>query len=140
LPLRGRVSLPTDPRRSPETILVLCDPSSPTYALAQSASPTYIGGEELFPQILSGAIVPTKVLATPGMMSAVQSKLARFLGPKGLMPVAKRGGVAEGDELVSRIKEAGGMMEWKGDKLGVVRARQWISLDVYGKTRTTEMC
>lgn len=62
------------------------------------------------------------MLATPGMMGAVQSKLARFLGPKGLMPVAKRGGVGEGDELAQRIKEAGGLMEWKADKLGVVRA------------------
>jgi large subunit ribosomal protein L1 len=74
--------------------------------------------------VLSGEIAPTKVLATPGMMGAVQSKLARFLGPKGLMPVAKRGGVGEGDELAQRIKEAGGLMEWKADKLGVVRARE----------------
>lgn len=56
------------------------------------------------------------------MMSAVQSKMARFLGPKGLMPVAKRGGVGEGEELARLIKEAAGGVEWKGDKLGVVRA------------------
>jgi hypothetical protein len=74
------------------------------------------------------------------MMGAVQSKLARFLGPKGLMPVAKRGGVGEGDELAQRIKEAGGLMEWKADKLGVVRAREWsgfkrrLSVTVLTKT------
>ncbi|RSH86976.1 mitochondrial 54S ribosomal protein mrpl1 [Saitozyma podzolica] len=122
LPLRGRVALPTDARRSPEVILVFADPSSPSADIARSAGAAFVGGEELFPQVLSGEIAPTKVLATPGMMGAVQSKLARFLGPKGLMPVAKRGGVGEGDELAQRIKEAGGLMEWKADKLGVVRA------------------
>lgn len=38
------------------------------------------------------------------------------------MPVAKRGGVGEGEELGMRVREAAGGMEWKGDKLGVVRA------------------
>jgi len=39
------------------------------------------------------------------------------------MPSAKRGGVGEGEELGKRIKEAGGTLEWKADKLGVIRAR-----------------
>lgn len=56
------------------------------------------------------------------MMPSVAQKLARFLGPKGLMPVAKRGGVGEGEELAKRVREAAGGMEWKGDKAGVVRA------------------
>jgi large subunit ribosomal protein L1 len=121
-PLRGRLALPTDPRRSAEVILVFADPSSSSAQLAKSAGAAYVGGEELFARILNGEIVPTKCLATPGMMPAVASKLARFLGPKGLMPVAKRGGVGEGEELAKRVKEAAGGMEWKGDKLGVVRA------------------
>jgi len=57
------------------------------------------------------------------MLGAVSRQLARFLGPKGLMPSAKRGGVGEGEELGKRIKEAGGTLEWKADKLGVIRAR-----------------
>lgn len=103
-------------------ILVFADPSSPSGTLAKSAGAAYVGGEELFSQILNGEIVPTKCLATPGLMTAVQTKLARFLGPKGLMPVAKRGGVGEGEDLANKVREAAGGMEWKGDKLGVVRA------------------
>ena len=38
------------------------------------------------------------------------------------MPVATRGGVGEGEEMCRLIKEAEGGVEWKGDKLGVVRA------------------
>jgi large subunit ribosomal protein L1 len=121
-PLRGRLALPTDPRRSPEIILVFADPESSSAQLAKEAGARYVGGEELFSKILNGEIVFTKALATPGMMGSVASKLARFLGPKGLMPVAKRGGVGEGEELVKKVKEAAGGMEWKGDKLGVVRA------------------
>jgi large subunit ribosomal protein L1 len=73
---------------------------------------------------LSGEIAPTKVLATPSMLPAVSRQLARFLGPKGLMPSPKRGGVGEGEELGKRIREAGGTLEWKADKLGVIRARK----------------
>lgn len=76
--------------------------------------------------VLNGELQPTKVLATPGLMGAITRQLARFLGPKGLMPSAKRGGVGEGEELGKRVKEAGGLMEWKADKLGVVRARKSI--------------
>jgi large subunit ribosomal protein L1 len=122
LPLRGRISFPTDPRKQVERVLVFCDPASPSAEIAKSAGATYVGADELFPQILSGQIVPTKCLATPGVMPAVAKALARFLGPKGLMPVAKRGGVGEGEELGRMVREAMGGMEWKGDKLGVVRA------------------
>ena len=104
-------------------ILVFTEPSSPSSAAAQAAGAHIVGGEELIPKILSGEILPTKVLSTPGMLGAVSRSLARFLGPKGLMPSAKRGGVGEGEELGKRIKEAGGTLEWKADKLGVIRAR-----------------
>lgn len=55
------------------------------------------------------------------MMPAVTRSLARFLGPKGLMPVAKRGGVAEGEELAERIRDAAGKMEYRADKQGIVK-------------------
>jgi len=125
LPLRGRVQLPLEARRAPEVILVFSEPSSPSSQAAEGAGAHIIGGEELFPKILSGEIQPTKILSTPGMMPAVSKSLARFLGPKGLMPSAKRGGVGEGEELGKRIREAGGTLEWKADKLGVIRARTY---------------
>jgi large subunit ribosomal protein L1 len=105
-------------------VLVFAEADSPSAAAARDAGAQIIGGEELFPAILSGELQPTKVLSTPGMLPAVQRQLARFLGPKGLMPSPKRGGVGEGAELAKRVEEAGGLMEWKADKIGVVRARR----------------
>ncbi|EIW70080.1 hypothetical protein TREMEDRAFT_29470, partial [Tremella mesenterica DSM 1558] len=120
--LRGRVSLPTDARKAPEVIVVFADPDSPSATVARAAGAQYVGGADLFPLILNGTITPTKCLSTPGMLPEVSKALARYLGPRGLMPVAKRGGVGEGEELGERIREAGGAMDWKADKLGVVRA------------------
>lgn len=125
LPLRGRVSLPLDARRAPEVILVFAESNSPSSSAAKTAGAHIIGGEELFAKVLNGEIQPTKVLTTPSMLPAVQRQLARFLGPKGLMPSPKRGGVGEGEELGNRIREAGGTLEWKADKLGVIRAREY---------------
>ncbi|KAL7420881.1 hypothetical protein Q5752_004835 [Cryptotrichosporon argae] len=126
LPLRGRIALPSDPRRVPESILVLADLSSPADAesarLAREAGANVVGGAELFPAILSGELGPSKVLCTPAVLPDVQKKLARYLGPKGLMPVAKRGTVGEGQDLAAKVREAGGTLEWRADKLGVVRS------------------
>ncbi|KIR67814.1 50S small subunit ribosomal protein L1 [Cryptococcus bacillisporus CA1873] len=121
LPIRGSFILPLDPRRTSETILVFAEPSSPSATFAKEAGAAYVGGDELFEAVLSGKIQPTRCLATPGMMPAVSRALARFLGPKGLMPVAKRGGVAEGEELAERIRDAAGKMEYRADKQGTVK-------------------
>ncbi|ODN99552.1 50S small subunit ribosomal protein L1 [Cryptococcus wingfieldii CBS 7118] len=121
LPIRGSFNLPLDPRRTSETILVFAEPSSSSAAMAKEAGAAYVGGDELFEALLSGKINPTRCLATPGMMPTVTRSLARFLGPKGLMPAAKRGGVAEGEELVERIRDAAGKMEYRADKAGTVR-------------------
>ncbi|WWC92414.1 uncharacterized protein L201_007371 [Kwoniella dendrophila CBS 6074] len=121
LPIRGHFHLPLDPRRSSETILVFTEPNSPSSNLAKQAGAAYVGGEELFESVLSGKISPTRCLATPGMMPQVTRNLARYLGPKGLMPVAKRGLVGEGEELAEKIRDAAGRMEYRADKEGLVR-------------------
>ena len=54
------------------------------------------------------------------MLPTIAPKLARFLGPKGLMPVAKRGTVRE--DVAEAIAEARGLLDWKGDKQGHIRA------------------
>ncbi|KAK8850613.1 hypothetical protein IAR55_004532 [Kwoniella newhampshirensis] len=121
LPIRGTFQLPLDPRRSSETILVFAEPSSPSFNLAKQAGAAYVGGEEIFESVLSGKISPTRCLATPSMMPSVSRALARYLGPKGLMPVAKRGLVGEGEELAEKIRGAAGRMEYRADKQGLVR-------------------
>lgn len=131
--LRGRINLPVDPRPKPEVILILTDPVTASLSEAyKNAGASYIGADELFPKILSGEISPTKVLTTQSMLPSVSKALARYLGPKGLMPVVKRGTVAKDEEaMVAAIREVGGGMDWKGDKQGVVRAREFFPVKGY---------
>ena len=121
-PLRGRVSLPQDPRKESDTVLVFAEPNSASRTLAEQAGVAYLGGDELFEPLLNGEITPTKVLSTPGMLPRVTQALARFLGPKGMMPTTRRGGVGEGEQLVERIREAKGSLDWKADERGWVTA------------------
>ncbi|CEL53785.1 50S ribosomal protein L1 OS=Thermus thermophilus (strain HB27 / ATCC BAA-163 / DSM 7039) GN=rplA PE=1 SV=3 [Rhizoctonia solani AG-1 IB] len=117
-PLRGRIALPRDPRTRSETVLVFAEGKAAQDA--RDAGAAYVGGQELVPKVLDGTLRPTKVVCTPSLIGPITPKLARFLGPKGLMPAAKRGTVTE--DVVAAIREAKGMLEWKGDKFGYVRA------------------
>ncbi|CUA76273.1 50S ribosomal protein L1 [Thermus thermophilus HB8] [Rhizoctonia solani] len=117
-PLRGRIALPRDPRTRGETVLVFAEGKAAQDA--REAGAAHVGGEELIPKVLDGTLKPTKVICTPSLIGPITPKLARFLGPKGLMPVAKRGTVTE--DVIAAVREAKGMLEWKGDKFGYVRA------------------
>ena len=80
------------------------------------------GGEELIDNIEKGnvAIDFDVCVATPGMMRHL-GKIARVLGPKGLMPNPKAGTVSP--NLIAAIKEiAAGKFEFKTDKQGNVHS------------------
>lgn len=83
-------------------------------------------GEELINSIASGetALDFDVCVATPGMMRQMW-KIARVLGPKGLMPNPKTGTVW--DDLVAIVKEiAAWKFEFKTDK-------QWNVHSIFGK-------
>lgn len=122
--LRGGAHLPTDPRRTQDVIVVFADSGSTSAEAAEQAGATIIGGLELVSKILNGEIVPTKVLSTPQLLPGVTRQLARFLGPKNLMPTAKRGLVGEGPDLGRLVKDAGGALDWRADKEGVIKSRE----------------
>src|SRR5690606_17130037 len=57
-------------------------------------------------------------LAVPSMMSKV-GRVARILGPRGLMPNPKAGTVVQPDELATAIEERkAGRVEFRNDKTG----------------------
>ncbi|KDQ14020.1 hypothetical protein BOTBODRAFT_44928 [Botryobasidium botryosum FD-172 SS1] len=125
---RGRISLPRDPRTKEEKVLVFAEGKQAEAATKIGAS--FVGGGELIDDarlnftttgtsVLSGKIEPTKVICTPALLPTITPKLSRFLGPKGLMPAVRRGTVT--DDVAGAIKQARGMLEWKGDRQGVVR-------------------
>ncbi|CAG8639623.1 10924_t:CDS:2 [Cetraspora pellucida] len=79
-----------------------------------------VGGDELITEIANGTFKfegINKCLATPDIFPAV-SKIARILGPKHLMPMAKRGTVT--NDIANTIKDLTGKQEIKSDKSGVV--------------------
>lgn len=86
------------------------------------AGASIAGGEELIDNIEKGnvAIDFDVCVATPSMMRHL-GKIARVLGPKGLMPNPKAGTVSP--DLVSAIKEiAAGKFEFKTDKQGNIHS------------------
>ncbi len=88
----------------------------------KAAGATMAGGMELIDDIANGNIKLDfdVCVATPTMMRHL-GKIARVLGPKGLMPNPKAGTVTP--DLVSAIKEiAAGKFEFKTDKQGNVHA------------------
>ena len=87
---------------------------------AKSAGADLVGSDELIEQIQAGNIDFDIVIATPDMMG-VLGKVARILGPKGLMPNPKTGTVTM--DIAQAIKNAkGGQVNFRVDKKGNIHA------------------
>lgn len=68
-------------------------------------------------QILKGDLNPSRLLATVDTLPLVQknAQIARFLGPKGLMPSVKKGTVVDVNGMRAALSEAQGGLDWAGD-------------------------
>ena len=81
---------------------------------------TVAGGDDLLDEVASGKIDFDVAIATPGMMKKM-GKVAKVLGPKGLMPNPKAGTV--GEDLEKIIAElVAGKFEFKNDKQGNIHS------------------
>jgi large subunit ribosomal protein L1 len=115
--VRGTVSLPNGTGKH---IIVVVFAKGDKVKEALNAGADYAGNEELFEKIKSGWLDFDAVIATPDMMRDL-GKLAKILGPRGLMPTPKAGTVTA--DVVKAIAEVkGGKIEFKSDKHGVVNA------------------
>jgi large subunit ribosomal protein L1 len=87
---------------------------------AKNAGADIYGNDDLVQAIQSGKIDFDCCIATPDMMGVV-GKVAKVLGPKGLMPNPKLGTVtADVAGAVSRAKA--GQVEFRAEKAGIVHA------------------
>lgn len=87
---------------------------------AKKSGADIIGGQDLADKIDNGFLEFDRVIASPDMMSIV-SKVAKKLGPKGLMPNPKMGTVTPNiGEAVKLVKS--GQVQFKAEKNGIVQA------------------
>mgnify|MGYP002768869669 CR=1 FL=1 len=87
---------------------------------AKAAGADIVGAENLIDSILSGKIDFDRMIATPDMMG-MAGKVARVLGPKGLMPNPKLGTVTA--DVTSAVKKAkAGEVQYRVEKTGIVHA------------------
>lgn len=86
---------------------------------AQAAGADVVGAEDLVQRIQEGWMDFDKAVATPDMMVAI-SKVAKILGPRGLMPNPKLGTVSADISKAVREQKAG-KIEFRTEKAGIVQ-------------------
>ena len=87
---------------------------------AKAAGADVVGAENLVDSILSGKVDFDRCIATPDMMG-MAGRVARVLGPKGLMPNPKLGTVTA--DVANAVKKAkAGEVQYRVEKNGIVHA------------------
>ena len=115
--IRGVTNLPKGTGKSIK-IAVLTKGDKQTEA--KKAGADLVGENELIESIASGKIAFDLLIASPDMMPSV-GKVAKILGPKGLMPNPKLGTVTQ--DIATAVKNAkSGQVQFKNDKAGIVHA------------------
>lgn len=85
---------------------------------AQNAGADYVGAEEIVTKILGGWLDFDVCITTPDMMGVV-GRIAKVLGPKGLMPNPKSGTVT--NDIAKAISDAkAGKVEYRLDKNNII--------------------
>ncbi len=114
--IRGMLSLPNGTGKSVR-VAVFTENSADE---AKQAGADVVGGVELIDSVAAGNINFDRVIATPDMMPKM-SKIARVLGPKGLMPNPKLGTVT--NNVADAVKTAkAGQIEYRAEKKGIIHA------------------
>lgn len=114
--IRGSVSLPAGTGKNVKIIVFTDDEVLQKEALEAGASKT--GLEELISEVEGGFLDFDYVVATPDAMKKM-GKIAKILGPRGLMPNPKNGNIT--NEIGKVVKEImKGKVDFKNDKFGIV--------------------
>lgn len=114
--IRGMLSLPNGTGKTARVAVFTVNSQDE----AKKAGADVVGGEDLIEKVAAGEINFDRVIATPDMMPKM-SKVARILGPKGLMPNPKLGTVTNNvAEAVATAKA--GQIEYRAEKKGIIHA------------------
>ncbi len=116
--VRGVTSLPHGTGKSYRVAVFARGPKGDE---AKAAGADLVGSEDLLDQILKGDLNFDKCIATPDMMGLV-GRVAKVLGPRGLMPNPKLGTVTM--DVAKAVKDIkAGQLEYRAEKNGIVHTR-----------------
>ncbi|MCL2567793.1 MAG: 50S ribosomal protein L1 [Alphaproteobacteria bacterium] len=115
--VRGVVQLP---HGTGKTVRIAVFARGDKAAEATAAGADVVGAEDLVEAIEKGEINFDKCIATPDMM-ALLGRVAKILGPKGMMPNAKLGSVTLNIKAAVEASKAG-QVEFRAEKAGIVHA------------------
>ncbi len=114
--IRGMLSLPNGTGKTVRVAVFTVNSADD----AKKVGADVVGGEDLIDKVAGGEINFDRVIATPDMMPKM-SKIARVLGPKGLMPNPKLGTVT--NNVADAVKTAkAGQIEYRAEKKGIIHA------------------
>jgi large subunit ribosomal protein L1 len=115
--LRGTVSLPHGTGKT-KRVLVFCTPDKEAEAMAAGAD--FAGLDQYIQKVSEGWMDVDVIIATPNVMAQL-GKVARVLGPRGLMPNPKTGTVT--NDIASAVQEVKkGKIAFRVDKFGIIHA------------------
>lgn len=115
--VRGSVALPHGLGRK---VRVLVFAKGPAEEEAKKAEADFVGAEDMVEKIKGGWLDFDCAISTPDMMPLV-SKIAKILGPKGLMPNPKLGTVTM--KVAQAVeKEKKGTATFRADKNGIIHS------------------
>lgn len=115
--IRGTVTLPHGTGKT-KRVVVFCTPDKEQEA--KDAGADEVGLDELITKISGGWTDFDVAIATPTVMAKV-GRVARILGPRGLMPNPKTGTVTM--DIASAVKDVkGGKVAFRVDKYGIIHS------------------
>jgi large subunit ribosomal protein L1 len=113
--VRGALVLPHGVGKSPRVVVLAKGEKAKE---AEAAGADVVGAEDVIEKITGGWLEFDKMIATPDMMVAL-SKVAKILGPRGLMPNPKLGTVTV--DVTRAVKEQKlGKIEYRTEKTGII--------------------
>ncbi|MFA6050690.1 MAG: 50S ribosomal protein L1 [Candidatus Paceibacterota bacterium] len=113
--IRGAIALPAG---TGKTVRVVVITSGTKITESEAAGADFVGGEDIINKIAAGWLDFDRVIASPDMMSKL-GKVARLLGPRGLMPNPKLGTVTT--DVAAAVKEQkSGKVEYRTEKNGII--------------------
>ncbi len=113
--IRGAIVMPAGTGKKVNVVVIT---SGENIGKAEAAGADLVGGDDIIQKIQGGWMEFDRVIATPDMMGKI-GRIARILGPRGLMPNPKLGTVTTDVEKAVKEQKAG-KVEYRTEKTGIV--------------------